>query len=73
LIPDRLVACGLRNGVTLSVGLRIVRPVVQLDHDLAVELGADGPLRVPGELAVVGQERGERYLREYMKAGEGTL
>jgi len=69
LIPDRLVACGLHNGVTLSVGLRIVRPVVQLGHghdfegaaftddkirDLAVELGADGPLRVPGELAVVG-------------------
>src|SRR5262249_37850852 len=60
LIPDRLIASGLRDGVTLPVGLRIVHAVVQLDYgddfegaalayheirDLPVELGADGPLR----------------------------
>ena len=74
LIPDRLISCGPRDGVALPVGLGVVHPVVQLDHghnvegaalaydeirDLAVELRADGPLRVPGELAVVGQEGGE--------------
>jgi hypothetical protein len=42
-------------------------------RDLPVELRVDGPLRLPGELAVVGQERGKRYLREYMETGERTL
>jgi hypothetical protein len=50
-------------------------PVVEFDHgydfeaaaladheirDLPVELSAQGPFRVSGGLAVVGQERGER-------------
>ncbi len=67
LIPDRLIACGLRDCVALPVGLRVVHPVVQLDQgndfegaalaydeirDLPVELGADGPLRIPESLAV---------------------
>ena len=85
LIPDRVVACGLRDGVALPVGLGVMRPVVQFDHghdfegaaladgeirDLAVELGSDGPLRITGKLAVFGEERRERYLREHMKTGE---
>jgi hypothetical protein len=36
-------------------------------------IGAQGPFRVSGKLTVVGQERGQRYVREHMKAGEGTL
>jgi hypothetical protein len=73
------------DSIALPVGLRVMRPVVKLDHcddfegaaladdeirDLPVELRADGPLRVSGKLAVVGQEGRKRYLRKHAQVGE---
>lgn len=82
------IASRLADGVTLPVGPGVVQAVIQFDNrqyfqavsfahqkigDLPLEAGADMPLGLAGESAVIGEERAERRLRKHMASGQRFL